>query len=81
MRIKSEVAVRFRQWAIRHLHEFMVKGFTLDDDRLKGNRSRYFRELLQRLDTDSKKDAFALGYGVLHRAWEIFSPDIEEFKA
>ena len=49
MRIKSEVAVRFRQWAIRHLHEFMVKGFTLDDDRLKGNRSRYFRELLQRV--------------------------------
>ena len=49
MRIRSEVAVRFRQWAIRHLHEFMVKGFTLDDDRLKGNRNRYFRELLQRV--------------------------------
>lgn len=49
MRIRSEVAVRFRQWAIRHLHEFAVKGFTLDDNRLKGNRSRYFRELLQRV--------------------------------
>ena len=49
MRIRSDVAVRFRQWAIRHLHEFAVKGFTLDDDRLKGNRSRYFRELLQRV--------------------------------
>lgn len=49
MRIRSDVAVRFRQWAIRHLHEFVVKGFTLDDDRLKGNRSRYFRELLQRI--------------------------------
>ena len=49
MRIRSEVAVRFRQWAIRHLREFTVKGFTLDDDRLKGNRSRYFRELLQRI--------------------------------
>ena len=49
MRIRSEVAVRFRQWAIRHLHEFTVKGFALDDDRLKGNRSRYFRELLQRI--------------------------------
>ena len=49
MRVKSEVAVRFRQWAIRHLHEFAVKGFTLDDDRLKGNRNRYFRELLQRI--------------------------------
>ena len=49
MRIRSDVAVRFRQWAIRHLHEFAVKGFTLDDERLKGNRSRYFRELLQRI--------------------------------
>ena len=49
MRVRSDVAVRFRQWAIRHLHEFAVKGFTLDDDRLKGNRSRYFRELLQRI--------------------------------
>ena len=49
MRIRSDVAVRFRQWAIRHLHEFTVKGFTLDDNRLKGNRSRYFRELLQRI--------------------------------
>lgn len=49
MRVRSDVAVRFRQWAIRHLHEFTVKGFTLDDDRLKGNRSRYFRELLQRI--------------------------------
>ena len=49
MRVKSDVAVRFRQWAIRHLHEFAVKGFTLDDERLKGNRSRYFRELLQRI--------------------------------
>lgn len=49
MRIRSEVAVRFRQWAIRHLHEFTVKGFTLDDNRLKGNRNRYFRELLQRI--------------------------------
>ena len=49
MRVRSDVAVRFRHWAIRHLHEFTVKGFTLDDDRLKGNRSRYFRELLQRI--------------------------------
>ena len=49
MRIRLDVATRFRQWAIRHLHEFAVKGFTLDDNRLKGNRSRYFRELLQRV--------------------------------
>ena len=34
MRVRSDVAVRFRQWAIRHLHEFAVKGFTLDDNRI-----------------------------------------------
>ena len=48
-RVQSQVAIRFRQWATEHLHEFIVKGFTLDDNRLKGNRSRYFRELLQRI--------------------------------
>ena len=48
-RVKSQVATRFRQWATAHLHEFIQKGFTLDDTRLKGNRSRYFRELLQRI--------------------------------
>ena len=48
-RVKSQVATRFRKWATFHLREFIQKGFTLDDDRLKGNRSRYFRELLQRI--------------------------------
>ena len=47
VRVKSQVATRFRQWATIHLREFIQKGFTLDDDRLKG--SRYFRELLQRI--------------------------------
>ncbi|MBQ9286326.1 MAG: virulence RhuM family protein [Bacteroidaceae bacterium] len=48
-RVKSQVATRFRQWATAHLREFIQKGFMLDDERLKGNRSRYFRELLQRI--------------------------------
>ena len=48
-RVKSQVATRFRQWATYHLREFIQKGFTLDDNRLKGSRSRYFRELLQRI--------------------------------
>ena len=48
-RVKSQVATRFRQWATAHLREFIQKGFVLDDERLKGNRSRYFRELLQRI--------------------------------
>ena len=48
-RVKSQVATRFRQWATKHLREFIQKGFTLDDDRLKGKGNRYFRELLQRI--------------------------------
>ncbi len=40
MRIRSDVAVRFRQRTIRHLRELAVKGFTLDDGRLKGNLRR-----------------------------------------
>ena len=32
-----------------YLEEYMVKGFSLDDARLKDGRSRYFRELLQRV--------------------------------
>ena len=48
-RVKSQVATRFRQWVTQHLREFIQKGFTLDDDRLKGKGNRYFRELLQRI--------------------------------
>ncbi|MDL2227274.1 virulence RhuM family protein [Bacteroidales bacterium OttesenSCG-928-K03] len=48
-RVKSQVATRFRQWATQRLHEYIQKGFTMDDERLKGNGNRYFRELLQRV--------------------------------
>jgi hypothetical protein len=48
-RVRSQVATRFRQWATGRLHEYIQKGFTLDDERLKGNGNRYFRELLQRV--------------------------------
>ncbi len=48
-RVKSQVATRFRQWATQRLHEYIQKGFTIDDERLKGNGNRYFRELLQRI--------------------------------
>lgn len=47
-RVQSEVAVRFRIWATQRLHEYIQKGFTMDDERLKQG-GRYFRELLQRI--------------------------------
>ena len=48
-RVQSDVAVRFRIWATKRLHEYIQKGFALDDDRLKQGGNRYFRELLQRI--------------------------------
>lgn len=36
-RIKSGVATKFRRWATERLKEYLIKGFTMDDDRLKGN--------------------------------------------
>ncbi|MCI9040078.1 MAG: virulence RhuM family protein [Clostridia bacterium] len=48
-RIQSQVATRFRIWATQRLHEYMQKGFTMDDERLKQGGNRYFRELLQRI--------------------------------
>ena len=43
-RIKSSIATRFRQWATQRLKEYIIKGFTMDDERLKGNGGGDFRE-------------------------------------
>lgn len=48
-RVQSQVATRFRRWATERLHEYIQKGFAVDDDRLKQRGNRYFRELLQRI--------------------------------
>ena len=48
-RVQSQVATRFRRWATQRLHEYIQKGFTMDDERLKQGSNRYFRELLQRI--------------------------------
>ncbi len=48
-RVQSPVATRFRRWATQRLHEYIQKGFTMDDERLKQGGNRYFRELLQRI--------------------------------
>lgn len=49
-RIKSKIATNFRRWATERLKEYMIKGFTMDDERLKqlggGN---YWHELLDRI--------------------------------
>ncbi len=50
-RVKSQRGTQFRIWATQRLREDIVKGFTLDDERLKqgGTKNEYFDELLQRI--------------------------------
>ena len=49
-RIRSIIATRFRQWATERLHEYIVKGFALDDERLKNlGGGSYWKELLDRI--------------------------------
>ena len=50
-RVKSIQGTQFRIWATQRIREYIVKGFTLDDERLKqgGQKARYFQELLQRI--------------------------------
>ena len=50
-RVRSQTAVRFRQWAADKLKEYIVKGFVLDDERLKNPKAGndYFDELLRRI--------------------------------
>jgi len=50
-RVRSQRGVQFRQWANRNLREYMVKGFAMDDNRLKNpdGRPDYFDELLARI--------------------------------
>ena len=49
-RVKSKIATNFRRWATERLKEYMIKGFTMDDERLKGNAGgNYWKELLDRI--------------------------------
>jgi len=48
-RVKSVIATRFRQWATKRLKEYMIKGFTIDDERLKVH-TAYIAEVKRDLD-------------------------------
>ena len=59
-RVRSPRGSQFRRWANSRLQEYLVKGFTMDDERLKeGGGGRYFEELLQRIrDIRSSEKVF-----------------------
>ncbi|MBO5311025.1 MAG: virulence RhuM family protein [Bacteroidales bacterium] len=72
-RVRSIIATRFRQWATERLKEYIVKGFTLDDDRLKklggGN---YWKELLERI-----RDIRASEKVLYRQVLEIYATSID----
>ncbi len=58
-RIKSNIATQFRIWATNQLKEFIIKGFVLDDEKLKKARNDYFDELLSQIrDIRSSEKVF-----------------------
>jgi hypothetical protein len=69
-RVRSPRGTQFRQWATERLREYLVKGFTLDDERLKGRDARadHFDELLSRIREIRASEA-----RVYQRIREIFA--------
>ncbi|WP_315820431.1 RhuM family protein [Paraflavitalea speifideaquila] len=59
-RVKSHQGTQFRIWATQRIKEYIIKGFTIDDERLKsGNQPNYFQELLDRIrDIRSSEKVF-----------------------
>ena len=62
-RVRSQRGTQFRQWATARLSEYLVKGFTMDDERLKNppgkGQQDYFDELLERIrDIRSSERSF-----------------------
>ena len=72
-RIRTIIATRFRQWATERLKEYIVKGFTLDDERLKklGGGS-YWKELLERI-----RDIRATEKVLYRQILEIYATSID----
>ena len=72
-RVRSIIATRFRQWATLRLKEYMVKGFTLDDERLKKlGGGGYWKELVERI-----RDIRATEKVMSRQVLEIYATSID----
>ena len=89
-RVSGVRGTQFRQWANRHLHEYMVKGFVMDDERLKNpdGRPDYFDEMLARIRDirasekrfyQKIRDLFALSsdYDTTDKATQMFFAEVQ----
>jgi hypothetical protein len=72
-RVKSHIGTQFRIWATQRLNEYLIKGFTMDDERLKsGGQMNYFDELLNRIrDIRSSEKVF------YHKVRDIYTTSID----
>lgn len=80
-RIKSHVATKFRQWATQHIREFIVKGFLLDDERLKNPDLPfdYFEELMRRIqDIRTSEKRFYQKITDIYATSVDYDPTLEE---
>lgn len=72
-RIRSIIATRFRQWATERLKEYITKGFTIDDERLKNlGGGGYWKELLERI-----RDIRASEKVLYRQVLEIYATSID----
>ena len=84
-RVRSHRGTQFRQWATARLTEHLVKGFTLDDERLKNPTGRgqtdYFDELLERIrDIRSSERRFYQKVLDIYATSVDYTPDVEQSK-
>ncbi|MGE0085750.1 MAG: virulence RhuM family protein [Desulfococcaceae bacterium] len=81
-RVRSHRGLQFRQWATEKLREYMIKGFTLDDERLKEGRNfagDYFDELLERIrDIRASEKRFYQKIRDIYKLAIDYDPDAEE---
>jgi len=83
-RVRSERGTRFRQWATERLREYLVKGFVLDDERLREGRTLgtdYFDELLERIrDIRASEKRFYQKIRDIYKLAVDYDPDVQATK-